>query len=70
MKFYTKSHNYYCGIDLHAYILYVCILDNDGKKVLHQQIKADRLALHELLKPYLDDLVLGVECMHCWYWVS
>ncbi|KGJ96026.1 IS110 family transposase, partial [Thalassotalea sp. ND16A] len=42
----------------------------DGKKVLHQQIKADRLALHELLKPYLDDLVLGVECMHCWYWVS
>lgn len=70
MKFYTNSHKYYCGIDLHARILYVCILDNDGKKVLHQQIKDDRHALHRILKPYLGNLVLGVECMHCWYWVS
>jgi len=27
MKFYTKQHRYYCGIDLHARSKYVCILD-------------------------------------------
>ena len=23
-----------------------------------------------LLEPYIGDVVVGVECMHCWYWVS
>jgi transposase len=23
-----------------------------------------------LLEPFRDDLVVGVECMHCWYWIS
>ena len=70
MKFYTNSHPFYCGIDLHARTLYVCILDNDGKIFLHQQIKADKQQLFNLLKPYIGNVIVGVECMHCWYWVS
>jgi len=70
MKFYTKSHQYYCGIDLHARLLYVCILDERGNKVLHQKIKADPHQLFKLLEPYIGNVVVGVECMHCWYWVS
>ena len=27
MKFYTDQHQHYCGIDLHARQMYVCILD-------------------------------------------
>jgi hypothetical protein len=34
------SHSYYCGIDLHARTMYVCILDKDGKKVYHKNIHA------------------------------
>jgi transposase len=26
--------------------------------------------LQALLEPYLGNVVVGVECMHCWYWVS
>ena len=70
MKFYTTFHQYYCGIDLHARLLYVCILDERGKKVLHKKIKADPHQLRKLLEPYMEDVVVGVECMHCWYWVS
>lgn len=70
MRFYNQQHNYYCGIDLHARILYVCILDSLGNKVLHKKIEADPDALLELLTPYQDNIVVGVECMHCWYWVS
>lgn len=70
MKFYTTFHQYYCGIDLHARLLYVCILDDRGNKVVHQKIKADPYQLRKLLEPYIDKIVVGVECMHCWYWVS
>lgn len=70
MRFYNKSHTYYCGIDLHARNLYVCILDQQGEKRLHKNIKACPIELKQLLKPFMDNLVLGVECMHCWYWVA
>ncbi len=26
--------------------------------------------LSELITPYQDNILIGVECMHCWYWVS
>lgn len=26
MRFYTEQHNFYCGIDLHAKFMYLCIL--------------------------------------------
>ena len=26
MKFYTQTHDFYCGIDLHARSTYLCIL--------------------------------------------
>ena len=29
MRFYTKQHKYYCGIDLHTKKMFVCILDAD-----------------------------------------
>jgi len=55
---------------LHARILYVCIIDQDGTTCLHKEISADPIKLHKLLEPYLGSVVVGVECMHCWYWVS
>jgi predicted NBD/HSP70 family sugar kinase len=33
MKFYTEHHKYYCGVDLHARNLYVCIIDPKGEIV-------------------------------------
>jgi transposase len=70
MKFYTQTHKHYCGIDLHARCLYVCILDQDGTVLVHQNIKANPQALMKLVMPYQDDLVIGVECMFSWYWVA
>ncbi len=45
MRFYTNSHHYCGGIDLYAHSLYVCILDQDSNTCLHQEIKADSVAL-------------------------
>ena len=32
MRFYTKPHPLYCGIDLHARTMYVCMLNHDGDR--------------------------------------
>ena len=70
MRFYTKQYPYYCGIDLHARSLYVCIIDQAGNTCVHKEISADPNKLFKLLEPYLGQIVVGVECMHCWYWVA
>jgi len=54
----------------HARSLYVCILDDSGKICIHKEIKASPDALLNLVAPFLDQLVIGVECMHCWYWIA
>ena len=70
MKFYTQTHQHYCGIDLHARSLYVCILDRDGTILTHKNISASPQALLAIIAPYRDDLIIGVECMFTWYWVA
>lgn len=70
MRFYNNLHPYYCGIDLHARSLYVCIIDQNGETCLHKEISASPDKLNALLEPYIGQVVVGVECMHCWYWVS
>lgn len=70
MRFYNHQHPFYCGIDLHARILYICILDQKGNTVIHEKISNDASAFLKILKPYLGNVIVGVECMHCWYWVS
>lgn len=70
MRFYNNTHPYYCGIDLHARSLYVCIIDNDGNTLVHKEIPANPEKLLRLIKPYIGQIVVGVECMHCWYWIS
>ena len=34
MRFYTTQHRFYCGIDLHARTMHVCVLDAAGTVVL------------------------------------
>lgn len=70
MRFYNQQHKYYCGIDLHARKMYICILNQKGKTVFHKNVKTDPEVLFEILFPYLEDVVVGVECMFAWYWIA
>ncbi len=70
MRFYTKQHKYYCGIDLHAKKMYLCILDGTGEIVLHRNIKTDRDVFLKTIEPFTEDLVVAVECMFTWYWIA
>ena len=70
MRFYTKQHPFYCGIDLHARTMYVCILSQDGEIVLHRNMPASPDALLKAIAPYRDNIVIAVECICTWYWLA
>jgi hypothetical protein len=66
MKVYNKQHPYYCGIDLHARTMYVCILDDAGNKVFHKNIACDPERFLKAIAPFREGLVVGVECILKW----
>ena len=70
MKFYTNQHKYYCGIDLHTQKMYVCILDAAGEVRVHKNIKTNRDVFLQVIEPYREDVVVSVERMFTWYWIS
>jgi transposase len=70
MRFYTRQHRHYCGIDLHVKTMYICILDRTGQVLVHRNPKATPAAFLEAVAPYRDDLVVAVECMFTWYWLA
>ena len=70
MNFYNQQHQFYCGIDLHAKTMYVCILDSAGKKLAHRNIGTDPEYFLKVIAPYRQDIVVCVECMFSWYWVA
>ena len=70
MRFYTQTHRYYCGIDLHARWMYLCILDPQGEVLLHRNLRACPEAFLKAVEPYRQDLVVAVECIFSWYWLA
>ena len=70
MKFYTKQHQHYCGIDLHTKKMYVCIINQEGKIVLHKNIDTNPDMFLRIIQPFKEDVIVGVECMFTWYWIA
>jgi len=70
MRFYTKQHRYYCGIDLHARRMYICVLDADGQIRVHRNGPATPEHFLTTVAAYREDLVVAVECIFTWYWLA
>jgi transposase len=70
MRFYTKTHQYYCGIDLHTRWMYLCILNQQGEILFHKNLKACPESFLKAVAPYRQDLVVAVECIFSWYWLA
>jgi transposase len=70
MRFYNQQHQYYCGVDLHARSMYLCIRDHDGAIVFHQNLAAEANVFLQAIEPFKVGLVVGCECMFAWYWLA
>src|SRR5512133_223382 len=71
MKYYTSTTEFNCGIDLHARQMYVCVMDRQGKKLVHTNVKNNDFEFFlKLVQPYRHDLTVCCECMFGWYWLA
>src|SRR2546421_4742404 len=70
MRFYTQQHQFYCGIDLHARTMYLCILNRDGEILVHRNMPAGPEPFLKAIAPYRDDIVVAVACIFTWYWLA
>jgi len=70
MRFYDQQHRFYCGVDLHARTMYLCILDQAGRVVFDRNLPAEPQRFLQAVAPFRDDLVVAVECLFCWYWLA
>jgi transposase len=71
MKYYTSTTEFNCGIDLHARQMYVCVMDRQGKILVHTNIRNNDFTFFlKLVAPYRHDLTVCAECMFGWYWLS
>ena len=39
MKYYTTKTAFNCGVDLHSKQMYICLMDKDGKNLVHRNIR-------------------------------
>jgi transposase len=49
--------------------MYLCILDGEGKVLLHRNINCNSDEFIRNIAPFREGLVVGVECMFAWYWL-
>ena len=72
MKFYNQQHEFYCGIDLHANSMHVCVVDHQGIKLLHKNFDTKKPEKFlAALQPFVKhDLILGCESTFNWYWLA
>src|SRR5947207_4643187 len=71
MKYYTSTTEFNCGIDLHARQMYVCVMERQGKKRVHTNVKDNDFKFFlKLIEPYKHDLTVCCECMFGWYWLA
>ena len=70
MNLYQSSHEFYCGVDLHANKMYACVVDSTGSKRLHHNFHTrDTGEFLRQLQPFASNLVVGCEATFNWYWL-
>jgi transposase len=68
MRFSDRQHRDYAGIDLHARTMHLCVLD--GAVVCDVNLPSRPDAFLAAIAAFRADVIVGVECMFAWYWLS
>jgi transposase len=70
MQLLTLDKKYYCGIDLHGKTMYTTVMDKTGTLLLHKNLPNAMPDLLEALRPFRNDVAVGVESTFNWYWLA
>ena len=70
MRYSPGQHQYYCGVDLHARTMSLCIVNRADEMLSHREIPTKADIFLEKLAPSREDVVVSVECIFTWYWLA
>jgi transposase len=70
MEFVHVNKQYYCGVDLHADVIYICVMTKAGRVIMHHELPTDFPRLLQHLKPYLSSIAVCAESTFNWYWLA
>ncbi len=71
MRFYQTQHPFYCGVDLHAKTMHVCIVNQTGTVLVHRNLPARGDCFLQVLTPFqAEGIAVAAECMFAWYWLA
>lgn len=70
MELAVINTKYVCGIDLHSSSMYVCVMDKEGNIQLHRNMRNDFKLFNTLISKYKDNISVGLESMHSYYWLA
>ena len=70
MQYAKIDSDYFCGIDLHARTMYVCVMDKMGEILFRRNMQNDFSLLRRALEPYRPSISVGVESTYNWYWLA
>ena len=70
MRCYQQQHPFYCGVDLHARTMHVCVVDADGQTREHVNLPCNPGRFLKLIEPYREQVVVACECLFAWYWLA
>ena len=71
MKYYKSTTEFNCGIDLHGREMYMCLVDREGDKLVHTNIKGNDFDFFlKKAAPYRHSLTVCCECTFNWYWLA
>src|SRR5262245_48210730 len=72
MRYFTPAPDtrFYAGVDLHAKSLSLVVLDHDCQTRFSRNLSAQPAPFLRYVEPFRAGLVVGCECMHCWYWLA
>ena len=68
MRFSTKPHQFYWGIDVPARSMSGCIWRHEGALRVHRHMHAAPAPFLQAIAPSRDGLVVAVECLFPWSW--
>lgn len=70
MNLHQTQTEFNCGIDLHAKSMYICLMNLEGKILLHQNIRNNDFDYFlKLVDQYRHSLSVACESTFNWYWL-
>ena len=50
--------------------MYICVINHDGQTVFHKNMECSTDNLELVTNTFGNDIVIGVECIFTWYWIT